>query len=71
MLTCKCSNEGRWINDGHGIPLAVVCDSCEPQVLSGFRSDIMERYDCDEPIEPDSEWMPAIGFGLDDPDCQY
>ena len=55
MPKCRCENEGQWINDGHGIPLAVVCDSCEPQVLSGFRSDIMERYECDEPIEPEDD----------------
>jgi hypothetical protein len=56
MAKCKCENEGRWISDGHGIPLAVVCDSCEAQVLSGFRSDIMERYECDEPIEPEDDY---------------
>ena len=53
MAKCRCKNQGRWISDGYGIPLAVVCDSCESQVLSGFRSDIMERYECDEPIEPE------------------
>jgi hypothetical protein len=55
MSKCRCENEGRWISDGYGIPLAVVCNSCEAQVLSGFRSDIMSRYECDEPIEPE-EW---------------
>lgn len=53
----RCENEGQWINDGHGIPLAVVCDSCEAQVLSSFRSDIMERYECDEPIEPEDDYF--------------
>jgi hypothetical protein len=57
MAKCRCENEGQWINDGHGIPLAVVCDSCEAQVLSGFRSDIMERYECDEPIEPEDDYF--------------
>jgi hypothetical protein len=55
MLTCKCGNDGQWLNDGHGIPLGVVCDSCEASLLQGFRSDIMSLYECDEPIEPE-EW---------------
>jgi hypothetical protein len=53
MPKCQCGNNGEWINDGHGIPLAIVCDSCKSQVLSRYRPDIMERYECDEPIEPE------------------
>jgi len=42
--------------DGYGIP---VCDSCEGDVMSLFRSDIMEKYDSDEPIEPEEFlWSP-------------
>jgi hypothetical protein len=63
MAKCRCeNNEGRWISDGYGIPLAVVCDSCEAQVLAGFRSDIMERYECDEPIEPEDSWADSALF---------
>ena len=59
MPICKCENEGRWVMDGYGIPLAVVCDSCEGEVMALFRSDIMEKYECDQEIEPEEFlWSP-------------
>lgn len=53
MPRCRCGNDGWRINDGHGIPLCVVCDGCEKEAIAGFREDIMERYECDEPVDPD------------------
>jgi hypothetical protein len=52
MTICRCGNEGWWVNDGHGIPLTIVCDDCQDKALDQFRPDIMEAYECDEPIEP-------------------
>ena len=40
-----------WAYDGYGIELCRVCEKCEEIKLSRYRSDIMERYECDEPIE--------------------
>jgi len=39
--------------DGYGIFLCFACDACRKQKLSKFRADIFERYDTDEPIEPE------------------
>jgi len=39
--------------DGHGCFLCYACDKCEPEKLKRYRPDIMERYECDEPIEPE------------------
>lgn len=39
--------------DGHGIFLTFACERCRKEKLSHFRPDIMSRYGCDEPIEPD------------------
>lgn len=38
--------------DGHGIFLTYVCPKCERAKMSEFRTDIGERYDTDEQIEP-------------------
>lgn len=50
---CSCgSGEPKYpLKDGHGIFLTYACDECRQEKLSGFRSDIMDRYECDEPIE--------------------
>jgi len=56
MPKCStCGADGEWINDGHGIPLVVVCEktSCRRAALKGFRADIFEHYKADEPIEPE------------------
>lgn len=37
--------------DGHGIYLYRGCSRCEHEKRSGFRSDIDERYEADEPID--------------------
>ena len=52
---CSCgSGEVSYpIYDGYGIYLSRVCSDCEPKVLSKFRKDILEAYDCDEPIDED------------------
>lgn len=51
---CSCgSGEPRYpINDGHGIFLTMACSRCEEAQLAKYRPDVMERYDADEPIEP-------------------
>jgi hypothetical protein len=39
--------------DGYGIFLCYTCSKCEKERMSRYRSDIRERYECDEPIEPE------------------
>jgi len=55
MKECNCGSgllaEPQF--DGYGIFLCSACPKCEEQKLGKFRSDIFERYDTDEPIEPD------------------
>lgn len=40
-------------HDGHGIFLFYACDQCFKTKIKSYRSDIMEQYTCDEPIEPE------------------
>jgi hypothetical protein len=50
---CPCgSGHTKQANfDGHGIFLFYSCPECYGEKRSHYRSDIFERYDCDEPIE--------------------
>lgn len=52
---CSCqSGEIREAEyDGHGCFLFYCCYKCRERKLSKFRPDIKERYECDEPIEPE------------------
>jgi hypothetical protein len=50
---CRCGS-GAYpyaLHDGHGIFLCYACDSCRAKKLAGYRPDILEFYDADEPIE--------------------
>jgi hypothetical protein len=52
---CSCGS-GRThypLHDGHGIFLTYACESCEKEKLSKFRPDILEQYECDEPLDGD------------------
>lgn len=52
---CPCGSK-EWPeaqHDGHGIFLCYTCDKCHAKKMRGYRPDIMERYECDEPIEAD------------------
>jgi len=53
--TCPCgSGEDRYAQyDGHGIFLTFTCTKCHKEKMSRYRADIMEAYDCDEPIDAD------------------
>jgi hypothetical protein len=55
LRSCTCGSgefpESRY--DGYGIFLCYTCSKCEKKKMAGFRPDIMERYKCDEPIEPE------------------
>jgi len=53
--SCSCGSDkpAYWINDGYGIPLCKVCENCKSEKLKGYRSDIMDNYDCDEAIDSD------------------
>jgi len=53
--TCGCGSghEPSWENDGYGIPLFLACDKCWQQQRKKYRVDVFDRYECDEPIEPD------------------
>lgn len=50
---CDCGSKKRFRNlyDGYNIFLCKVCDKCEEEKKSKYRSDIFERYDCDEDID--------------------
>ena len=39
--------------DGHGTCLGAFCDECKTEFWSQWRPDILERYECDEEIEPE------------------
>ena len=48
---CKDEREAQY--DGHGCFLAYTCPTCHEAKTATFRPDIFERYECDEPIEPE------------------
>jgi hypothetical protein len=50
---CECGSglERCTLNDGYGIFLTYACDKCMTEKLSHYREDIMEKYECDEPID--------------------
>jgi len=50
---CTCgSGERREAQyDGHGIFLCYTCEKCYARKMQGYRSDIFERYEADEPID--------------------
>ena len=52
---CDCgSGEYSWPEyDGYGIYLCRVCEKCEQEKMSKYRSDIFEIYECDERIDDD------------------
>lgn len=52
---CQCGSgrEQEAQYDGHGIFLCNTCTKCHKEKMSRYRSDIHERYECDEPIEED------------------
>ena len=55
MNKCNCGSDliPHWIYDGHGIPLCRVCPKCYESKMERYRPDILEAYECDEPIEPE------------------
>lgn len=56
--------ENSWAEyDGYGIYLARVCDDCVEEVMAGFRPDIKDRYEADEPIEPEE---PSVDWSESD-----
>ena len=52
---CSCGSKEypEAIYDGHGIFLCYACSKCRKQKLRRYRPDILEAYECDEPIEPE------------------
>ena len=54
-MECPCGSKlESWIEyDGYRIYLCRVCEKCEKEKMSIYRSDIKEAYECDEPIEPE------------------
>lgn len=53
LIKCYCGS-GLFpepLFDGHGIFMCYACPKCEKKKIAGFRSDIFEQYDCDEPID--------------------
>ena len=50
---CDCGSglQGEQVLDGYGIFLFYGCENCTKHKLSRYRADIMEQYECDEPIE--------------------
>lgn len=53
---CGSGKSSWWKHDARNIPLARVCQSCQADRLSKFRSDVLmnPNYYADEPIEGDS-----------------
>ena len=50
----QCDQEDREAQyDGYGIFLCYTCPMCHGVKMSQWRTDIMDRYECDEPIEPE------------------
>jgi hypothetical protein len=50
---CPCGS-GKFpeaIYDGYNIFMCYACDGCKAKKLAGFRPDIFENYDADEPID--------------------
>ena len=54
---CGSGKTSDWVNDGHGIPLCRTCPDCHDTKISKYRPDIFKRYQCDEPIESDDDWI--------------
>lgn len=54
-MTCGCGSghPRRELRDGHGIFLTFVCSACEQRKLQSYRSDILEYYHAEEPIDED------------------
>jgi hypothetical protein len=52
---CGCGSglPRREVLDGHGIFLFFCCDRCYAGKRARYRADIFERYETDEPIEPE------------------
>jgi hypothetical protein len=55
MRVCRCGSgkEQEAQYDGHGIFLCYTCEDCHADAMSRYRPDIMDAYECDEPIEPE------------------
>lgn len=53
MNECSCGSgepkEAQY--DGYGIFLCYSCSQCHDERMKGFRADIHEAYETDEPIE--------------------
>lgn len=53
LKQCSCGSglypEAQY--DGYGIFLCYTCSRCDLEKMRGYRPDIHERYECDEPIE--------------------
>lgn len=52
---CPCGSglDSEWQYDGYGIELDRTCEDCHDRVMARYRSDILDAYECDEPIEPE------------------
>lgn len=50
---CPCGSKQTpdVVTDGYDIFLFYACEKCYASKVQGYRSDIFERYQCDEPIE--------------------
>jgi hypothetical protein len=53
--TCSCGSKERpeALSDGHGIFMTYACSKCRQKKIAKFRPDIFEKYEADEPIEPE------------------
>lgn len=55
VVSCPCGSgePSVWLRDGYGIELCRACSACREERLARYRPDIMERYETDEPVEPE------------------
>ena len=53
LTQCPCGS-GEYpeaLYDGHGIFLCYACPKCKKKKVAGYRPDIFQHYECDEPID--------------------
>jgi hypothetical protein len=48
---CGSDKERAPLYDGYGIFLCYACDACRDRKIRGYRHDIFERYQIEEPID--------------------
>lgn len=58
ILSCNCGSGKPTTTqvDGYGIFLCRTCPSCHATKMRKYRSDIHDRYECDEPVYGEDDY---------------